>query len=152
MAATKNYTGRKVDLCLYPGLAASGVPVPARVGLFSRVIAGPGKAAQNFARILLTPLGTYRAYPKLGSNFMLRLEQGFVRFDVDLLHLFAGESLGVLTFMRSLATAVTPLDEQLAEVVMTSYSVQRGVVSLTLQFTTRAGVGTSFLLPVAWSS
>lgn len=152
IATSKNYTGRKVDLSLYPEIAVSGVPVEGKISPSSRAIAGPSKVAQNFVRILLTPLGKYRAHPKLGSDFMLRLRQGFVRFDVDLLHLFTGEALGVVEFMEAQTTIDTPLDERIAAVELVEYSVIQGSVRLRARLTTQAGDNTTFLLPVSWGN
>ena len=148
---SKNYTGRKVDLSLYPELTVNGNKVSAGAP-YSRAIAGPSKVAQNFARILFTPLGKYRGNPDLGSNFMQRIQNGAVKYDIDLLHLFAGESLGVMDFMSSNEPESSPDDERILSVEMTKYSAMRGAFSMTVELKTRGGDSVSFLLPVVWSN
>ena len=148
---SKNYTGRKVDLSIYPSVSTNNVPVIASAP-YSRAIAGPSKVAQNFVRILLTPLGKYRSAPLLGSNFMLKIRSGFVKHDIDLLHLFAGESLGVVEFMNDNEPSSTPDDERILSVVMTKYATPRGDFSMTIELTTRGGNTTQFLLPVVWNN
>lgn len=150
-STSKNYTGRKVDLSIYPSISVSNTPVTAGMP-FSRAIAGPSKVAQNFARILLTPLGKYRGNPDLGSNFMSRIRSGFVKADVDLLHLFAGESIGVVDFMNNTASDSTPDDERISQVEMTKYSAAQGSFRMTVELTTKGGGSVAFLLPVVWNN
>ena len=150
-STSKNYTGRTVDLSIYPNITVENTQVVSGIP-FSRAIAGPSKVAQNFVRILLTPKGQYRAHPDLGSNFLQRIRSGFVKQDIDLLHLFSGESLGVKNFMDDLVTSSTPLDEQILSVEMTKYSAARGSFSMTIQLTTQGGESVSFLLPVVWNN
>lgn len=148
---SKNYSGRKVDLALYPSINIPEVPVPSSAGPSPKAIAGPSKVAQNFVRIFLTPIGHYRGHPELGTEFMERLHSGAVRFSVDLLHVFSGEALRVVDFMRETTIDGTPLDERIESVELKDHSIDRGHIRLRIELTTQAGIGTNFLLPIIWS-
>ena len=146
-----DYSNRLVDLSLYPNISTSGVSVVGNADT-SRAIAGISKVAQNFSRILLTPLGKYRAYPLLGSNLMARIKGGFVNYDADLLHLFSGESMNVINFMNSTAPVDAPADELVYETTLSSYSAARGRFNLEIQLSTFANTDIKFLLPVIWNN
>ena len=153
-SVSSNYTGRTVDLSIFAGLGVPGVPVASgfTVGSFgaSQAIAGPAKAAQNYARLLLTPLGSNRARPLLGSNFLPRVRAGAVRYPADLASLFAIENLRVLTFLSTLP-APAFADEQLAGVTMTAAAVTPTGFAMSLTLSVASGDTLPFLLPVAWS-
>jgi hypothetical protein len=149
-SVTQNYQGRRVDLSIFPGLRVSGQSVPAGFGPHPRVIAGPAKAAQNYARLLLTPLGSNRARPALGSHFLSRVRAGFVRYPADLASLFAIENLRVFNFLNSLP-APDRVDEQLESVVLENYALQPGGLTMTLAVRVASGDALPFLLPVVWN-
>ena len=146
-----DYTGRTVDLSIFPTIAISMVPVGDSIDP-SRAIAGPSKLAQNFLRILMTPLGTYASNVDFGSNFMLRLKNGSIKFPVDLSQAFSAEALRVQLQMQKMYAANTPDDEKLGTISLQNFTINRGVVQLTINLTTVAGSSASFLLPVVWNN
>ena len=151
-----NYLGRTVDLSIFAGLAVSGVPVASGFTVASdsfgatQAVAGPSKAAQNYARVLLTPLGSNRARPLLGSNFLPKVRAGAVRYPADLASLFAIENLRVLTFLSTLPAPAFP-DERVQTVTMTAAAVNPTGFAMSLSLTVASGDTLPFLLPVAWS-
>ena len=110
-STTTNYTFRKVDLSLYPDLRSAGIPVGMRLGSPARLITGHSKAAQNFLRVLMTPLGHYRSRPDFGSEFSTKIFSGSMIFAEDLPNIFAMESLRVLEQVFDPKSESIPSDE-----------------------------------------
>ena len=147
-SVSQNYQQRRADLSIFP-VRQSAVPITSGFGASARLIAGPGKAAQNYARILFTPLGSCRSLPGLGSQLVAKLRGGAVRTAADLAGVFAVENLRVLTYLKTLS--VLSSDEQVATVSLDSYGVVPTGVTLGLTLTVASGDTLPFLLPVVWN-
>lgn len=146
-----NYTGRKVDLSLFPSIANSGIRVAAGVSSNPKAVAGLSMMAQNFARILLTPMGTYRGDPKMGTNFFNKLSSRSMQYPSDIKQAFLIESGRVLEYMHDAVTAATPLDEQVGSVSLGNVDLGSTSVSLRIDLVSKAGNSVFFLLPVNWT-
>lgn len=149
-ASTTNYTGRQVDLALFPDIAAPNVFESPRIGPNAMAIAGIMAMAQNYLRILLTPLGTYPSAPSLGSNFMSRMQSTKLRYASDIVHVFVIESARVVAFMQSVDQN-KPLDEQILSATLTGQSLTNGNVSMAITLLSNANTPVSLLLPVVWN-
>lgn len=150
MSTSTDYSGRKVDLSIFPDNTVPNVPVEASFSMGSRAVAGPLAIAQSFSLALLTPLGHYASDPNYGSTLLSDLTEKKVEYPSDVLHAFALATIGVLSYFdANLPDA--PADEKIATVVLDSYNVQGTEIDLSIALTTQAGSTVTFLLPVQWS-
>lgn len=151
MATSTDYTGRQVDISIFPEMQTAGVLVDAEFSNNTKAIAGAAMVAQNFTRILLTPFGHYKSDPLLGSNFFSVLTTRNMQFASDLSLSFLLESARTLRYMNSILTDDVPDDERIKSATMLSASVNGTNVEMTIQIETVAGTSITFLLPVQWS-
>lgn len=154
-AISSDYSGSdvRVDLSIFPDLGLPNravVSAAGRDGMFSRAVAGPAKAAQNYGRILLTPLGSVRSRPSLGSRLRERVNAGEIRYPADLAQVFAAENLRTFTFLAGVS-AGRPDDERIATATLADTFVAPGGIELKIALTMRSGDATTLRLPVAWS-
>lgn len=147
-----DYTGRKVDLALFPEIATPGIPADARLTNQPKAVAGLSAVVQNYGRILLTRLGTFRADPFMGSLFVDKITTRLVRFPSDIQQTFMIESDKVLEYMDEKVTDETPLDEQIKRASLVDQELSVTSVDLTIEIESRSGDKVSFLLPVNWNS
>ena len=153
VATSSNYSGRQVDLSIFPDQRLPNRAVITDIGkdrVFSRAIAGPAKASQNYGRLLLTPLGSVRSHPTMGTKFRERFTQGGLRYGTDPGQVFAAENLRVLDFLDSVSVG-RPDDERIESATLQGFTVVAGGVTLNVALTMRSGDTTTFLLPVSWS-
>lgn len=149
ITTSKDYSGRQVDLSVFPSLATANVPVSSEFGE-GKVVAGPMAAAQDFLRILLTATGHYKSDPSLGSDFYSGLSGKNVRFSSDLLHLFMIESDKVLDYLAIHSTNL-PDDERITEARLVSSQVIGTSIDLVIELSFVAGNTLTVRLPVQWS-
>jgi len=145
-----NYTGRRVDLSLYPAIRLSGVPVSNEFSQAPKAVAGLSALVQNFARILLTPEGTFRGDPTMGTNFFKKISAGGIRYPADIEHSFLIEASKAAEYMATATDPSTPLDEQLETASLSDIEIGPTSISLVIDVVSRAGSTVSFLLPVNW--
>src|SRR4051812_21430592 len=110
---SEDYTGRQVDIALFPAIQESGVPVPAEFSTNPKAIAGLSMVVQNYGRILLTRQGTYRSDPQMGTKFFDQVVSRGVRYPSDLQHIFLIESGKVLDYLAN-HYGNAPLDERIS--------------------------------------
>lgn len=146
-----NYSGRKVDLSIFPSGSDPNVPANSGFSLGGRVISGPLALAQAFSVALLTPLGHYKSDPDFGSTLMADLTERKIQFPSDILHVFALASISVISYFDTYRRNL-PLDEQIDDVILDSYTVQGTVIEMSISLTAKSGSNTTFLLPVQWGS
>lgn len=151
MSTSTDYTGRQVDISIFPDMVAPGQLVDATFSENPKAIAGAMMVAQNFARILLTQYGHYKNDPTMGSFFFEKLTTRNMQFPSDLELSFLLEKERVLRYMNSLLTDEVPDDERIRSATLLSANVSGSNVDLTIQIETVAGITMSFLLPVQWS-
>lgn len=148
---SKNYTGRKVDLSLFPTIQSPSVSVNSGLTAEPKAIAGLSAMAQNYGRVLLTPLGTYRGDPLMGSYFFNKLVTRLVRYPSDIQQTFLIESGRVIDYLDTVYAADAPLDEQVRRATLTDIELQGTSIGLVIELESRAGDSVSFLLPVNWN-
>ena len=147
-ATTTDNSGRKLDLSLFPTITGPGLNPMQAPGAVPKVTSGRLKSAQNYLRLLLTPLGTWRSDPTAGSNFATRFLTG-APFTFDQIpSFFAAESLSVIQFMAVNRAANTPDDEKIVAADLLSYNALPGTLSVRVQLTYADGAGTEIILPV----
>jgi hypothetical protein len=127
-----NYTFRTVDLSLFPDLVVPNVPVEVKIGIGAKSVTGHSKAAQNFLKALMTPLGHFKSDPEYGSEFAVFLNSGRTIYAEDLPNLFATESLRVVEYLFTSRGDDVPDDEVIDRAVLGSYSVEATDVNLTI--------------------
>lgn len=145
-----DYSGRKVDLSIFPDGVTPNVPVEASLGFAGKVVSGPLAIAQAFAVALLTPLGHYKSDPDFGSTLIEDLSSKKIEMPSDILHAFALSSIPVVSYLDS-ARQDAPDDERIDAVRLESYNISGSVIELTIVITTLAGQSATFLLPVQWT-
>lgn len=146
-----NYTGRKVDLSIFPTMMTAGVPAIAQFSNKTKGIAGPSRELQRYAIALLTPLGHYRSDPTYGSNFLQKLWSSQLRFNTDLNFLFIKETQRVLEWLAVNRPANTPTDEMLASVTLVSSNLTLTSVNITANAVMQSDDALTLLLPINWS-
>jgi hypothetical protein len=129
-STSKDYTFRKVDLGLHPALRDPFVAVQLELGNPVKLTTGHSKAAQNYLRCLMTPLGHYRSNPGYGSDFSMILIPGSIVVAEDLSNLFATESLRVLVSVFDPKGPGIPDDEVIIRAELDNYSVRPGSIQL----------------------
>lgn len=141
-----DYSFRKSDLSLFPGLRYPSVPVDMGV-LPGRLITGKSKEAQRFMVCLMTPLGHLPSDPLYGSNFPEQLIVGGNSSIEEMRSVFSAESLRVLTWMDQRLPANRLADEDIESVELGSWSTaSRGKLYLEIHLFFRDGV--EFPMPV----
>lgn len=129
---TRDYTFRKVDLSLFPDLESPDVAVEMRLGNPAKMITGHSKAAQNFLRALMTPLGHYRSNPDYGSEFSEKVYSGNIVFVEDLPNLFAIESLRIIDSIFADKGSDIPDDEVISRAELADFALSRSQLTLTI--------------------
>lgn len=152
MTTSTNYSGRTVDLSLFPGASSPGIPVIAQISTRPKAVAGLSKMAQNFARILMTPLGTYRGSPLMGSYFFTKLVSRLVRYPSDISQVFLVERDRVTEYMRSNFSATLTADERIKTARLKEVVVDATSIYLRIEVESEAGGTLPFLLPVNWNT
>lgn len=143
-----NHSGRKLDLCLFPSMTAPGLTSMEIPGTVPKATAGRNKASQNFARLLLTPLGTWRSDAEAGSNVSSKFLSG-IPFTFDQIpSFFAAECLSVIELMARQHQTGTPEDEKIVSSTLVSHTASAGVLSVRIALTYADGAGTELILPV----
>jgi hypothetical protein len=152
-SASTLYQGRIVDLSLFPTMISSNSPARLELGGYPKSISGPGKAAQNFIKILLTTKGSNKAHKGLGSNLLKTVQTGMNSAASSTISgLFNSSALEVVNFIRTTWTDSTPVDEKILSVNLIDFSVSPGVVLFKAQLTSGDGSSFPFLIPVNWNT
>ena len=145
-----DYTGRQVDLSIFPGNTIANLPANSGfTAIDSKAIAGPLALAQAVSVALLTPLGHYKSDPLFGSTLIQGLQERKIEYPTDILHNFALAAVDVIQYFDQQRPDV-PDDEKIATLVLDSYNVSGTTIELSISMTTQAGPSLTFLLPVQW--
>lgn len=146
-----NYTGRLVDLCLFPDISLPSTPRSMAVDSPARVIAGVSKAVQGFVMALLSREGENKEDPLMGTLFSERMGVNGLKYPSDIDQIFYIEASKAMDWWNSNSKS-RPLDEQIRSVSLVGRVFGATSVSLSVRFVTLAGNDIEFLLPVKWSS
>ncbi len=150
-STSTNYTGRLVDLCLFPGLNLPDTPRPMTVDGVAKVTTGISKAVQGFAVALLSREGENYEDTNFGTNFSSRMGYGGVKYPSDIGQIFAIEASKAIDWWNTNSKG-RPLDEQIKAVDLVDQRIGATSVSLSIKVTSRADSDISFFLPVNWSN
>lgn len=146
-----NYSGRRVDISLFPTILQPLVPVDMEISSSPRSIAGPSKAAQGFLRCLLVAEGEIAGDKNAGTNFFTRMTNSSIRYPSDIEHAFLIESSKAVDYWNQNSAGLRPLDEQIHKVSLVDLEIGFQGVSISIELVTRGGDKVTFLLPVNWS-
>jgi hypothetical protein len=146
-----DYSGRKVDLSIFPGIEFPGVPVIAELTENPKAVAGPSKAGADFTRCLFTPLGHYKSEPNYGSNFLTRMNSGRIRYATTLNFIFNSEAKKIIPYLASRPNFTVSDDERFSTLSVKSSFVDRTQLSLVVEGTLASGQPVEFLLPIVWN-
>jgi hypothetical protein len=151
MTTSQNYSGRKVDLSLFPDLKSPSTPVSMTVEGAGRVIAGAAKAAQGFLLALLSSQGERPGDPEFGTKLLYRLRTGGVRYPSDIDQIFTMEASRAMDWWNS-KSKLRPTDEQIKNVELVARNISQTDISMSMVLTTLGGDNVTLLLPVKWSN
>lgn len=150
-STSKDYTGRTVDLSLFPQISSSDVPSAMGIGPQTRVISGPLKACQKFIAVLMTELGSDRVRPNMGTSLPAALKGGRIFISPGQIEqAFNVEAAIAVNYLDAVRKPGQPLDEIITEVRLRTYSSARRSLSLTADATMADGSTSPILLPVIW--
>lgn len=114
-----------------------------------KVVAGIQKALQHWLVIFMTRRGTVLSDPTYGTSFLPSIQRSNLSNDARIRELFGTALNEINNWMRSnVATAGVPDDEIVTQVELQSFSKDQGTLTMTLKFTTKAGIEMEYLVPV----
>jgi len=147
--ASFDHSFRKTDLSLFPGLSSSGGSAELSFPP-ARFVAGRSKEAQRFVCCLLTPLGSIRSDPDMGSEFASymssRANSGFF-YDLD--SVFSSESLRVISWISDRLGFERPDDEVIESATLLEWGVFGTFVSISARLEFSDGNPGTVLIPVS---
>lgn len=147
------YQGRTVDLSLFPSMTSTNALSSMQLSSYPKSISGPGKASQNFIRLLLSTKGSNKAHPGLGSSLWNTIQTGMNSATSSVVTgVFNSSAIQVINFMRTKWTESTPADEKILSVNLIDFNVSPGVVIFNAQLTAGDGSSFPFLIPVNWNT
>ncbi len=146
-----NYYGKRADMSLYPPKVA-GVPQTMGFGIYpAKVIAGPLKAAQNYARVLLSSRGERKEDPDYGTDLISDFASGNLMLPIQITQTFSVNSLRALVYLKTKYQDSTPLDERIKSASLANYTiVSKTIVDFEIELETASKETLLFLLPVSY--
>jgi hypothetical protein len=155
MAVTTNYSGRTVDLLSFQNTAPTGERrVHLGFGNTGKVTTGIQKLCQKFTQLFLTDLGSNQYSPNNGTDFILRVQQGAIRDESDVVVEF---SVAAEKVRRVLALSadnnVTPDDERFVSATLSRFTLDKANSKLSLYVIVNSAAGESrdIVLPVPYA-
>ena len=146
---SENYTFRKVDLSIFPDIITSDISVDSRIGTQPKISTGHSKAAQNFLKALMTPLGHFRSDPTYGSEFSLLIRSGGLIYPDQITSIFAIEALRVVEVVFGKKGAAYPDDEVIVGATLRFYQVDRTSITLEILLIYRnSDLPKEFIIPI----
>ena len=155
---TESHAGRQLDLEVLSHVEKM-LPlqrVYPRVDDTPRVVAGIQKAVQRHVKLFLTSLGSMKLEPERGGTLLQDIRKGQINDTVSLKAACGAANAEALSMIRrddSNTNVFGPIpdDERLVDVSITDASIDRAsqTIHVTLTYTTAAGDGFTFVIPVA---
>ena len=144
-----NYYGKRADMSLYPPKVA-GRPQTMGFGIYSaKVIAGPLKAAQNYARVLLSSRGERKEDPMYGTYLLSDFSSGNLMLPIQITQTFSVNNLRATTYLFDQYSDITPLDERIQYSRLSNYTViSKTSIDFEIELKTASKETLIFLLPV----
>lgn len=146
-----NYYGRRADMSLYPP-KVFGQPQTMGFGIYpAKAIAGPLKAAQNYARVLLASRGEKLEDPTYGTNLISDFSSGNLMLPMQITQSFSLNNLRAMIYLREKYEDSTPLDEKIKSATLIDYViVSKTIVDFEIELVTDSQETLTFLLPVSY--
>ena len=146
-----NYYGKRADMSLYPPKVA-GVPQTMGFGVYpAKVIAGPLKAAQNYARVLLSSRGERKEDPDYGTNLLSDFASGNLMLPIQITQTFSVNNLRAMIYLKGQYQSSTPLDERIKSASLVDYTVvSKTSINFEIELKTASKETLLFLLPVSY--
>jgi len=146
-----NYTGRKVDMSIYPEKILDSPQILGFGNGPALVISGPLKAAQNYARILLSKKGEHADDPSFGTSLLMDLVSGNMLHPIKISQAFAMANLDAMAYLYKKYKEDTPLDEKIKFVTLLEYSSSSPTdISFRAELTMASKDSLTFLLPIRY--
>jgi hypothetical protein len=144
-----NYFNKKSDLSLYPTKRGE---LPQTMGFgrsSAKAIAGPLKAAQNYARAILARRGDHPEDSAFGTYLMSDFSSTNLMLPMQITQIFSANNLRALTWLRSSYAVNTPNDEKINSASLKKYAViSKTHISFEVELITNSKEKLLFLLPV----
>lgn len=148
-----DYIDRTVDVVAFTGkIPSGGIPQQmtlAAEGDGGQIHTGILKLSQRFMLLLLTPQGTIKYFPLLGTDFMPQLQQGLLRTSLDVYAAFSSAVADVQDQLLSEETEDDPDDERFESAELVQLHLTLDSASLTIQITSRAGTSRQVVMPLS---
>jgi hypothetical protein len=137
------------DILIFQGVKAIGEQqVDLSLGNPGYFATGIQKAAQSFAKLFLTELGSMPNDPTAGTSFLSDLRSGTIRDELTLQASYQSAVVDVLNYMSENEDLDLPDDEALEEANLLSWDMRPGFLSITVQIVTAAGESRTYVVPV----
>ena len=144
-----NYFGKKVDMSIYPIKIEDNLQTLGFGNGSALIISGPLKAAQNYARILLSRKGEHIDDPLFGTSLLLDLSSGNMLHPMRVSQAFSMANLDAMVYLYKKYTADTPLDEKIKFVTLLEYTSSGPTdISFRAELTMASQDSLTFLLPI----
>lgn len=112
------------------------------------VVTGPLKLSQKFGAMFLTKSGSVLGDPDYGTNFMIALDHGELRTDIDVVAAFNEAVTTIMMYWGRTTSAGTPSDEILATATLEHYELAPPGLLMYIKLITAAGLVYRLSLPV----
>ncbi len=144
-------TGRLLDILISQGInfvdRNTLKPVTLEFGNAERVVTGAQKLIQQWLITFFTKLGSVQANPNYGTSFMRNMEQGRIITDADVRLEFADAASAALDILDEV-NVDKPEDEQLEVAELIDFTLEPTVLNLQVNIISKAGEGTTVILPL----
>lgn len=148
------YIGRKYDVMAYQGVELVGMRTlnPAladETQPSGTICCGIQKLLQDFLRRFATKKGTKPHDPTYGTEFMIELQQGYLRTEIDVQTAFSMAAGDVAAQFAATVEDDTPEDEQFADAILEGLELAFSSVALHIRVDSVAGTSRTTILPLA---
>jgi len=117
----------------------------------AKMISGPLKAAQTYAKVLLSNRGERKEDPEHGTFLISDFSSGNLTFPIQISQFFSINNLRAITYLNKKYKTTTPLDERIQSARLTNYSVKpKTKIDLNIELKTASRDSLIFLLPVSY--
>ena len=149
---TTNYSGRDVDLLIFQGMNPLGES-KAALSLADEdgegsICTGIQKAAQTFAILFLTDIGSNPWDASRGTSFMPSLRAGYIQDESSVQTQYEFAMLDIFDYLEGKILDTTPDDEILESATLLAFDIRPGFLSLQVKITTVAGDSRVYVIPV----
>ena len=123
----------------------------AALGPEGKSLTGSLKAAQQFASLFLTEIGSVTYNPDYGTEFMYYMRFGVIRTDLDVVMYFNQATAAIIDYLNGVHDVPgddTPDDEIITNIQLDNFTLEPPVLLLYVTLTMKSGDTTQVVLPV----